>query len=45
MGVADMLQTYTDSKSFADLGSKTLYLQARGNSWRIVREEWSPMQQ
>ncbi|SBW05111.1 exported hypothetical protein [uncultured delta proteobacterium] len=45
MVVADMHQAYTDSKSFADMGIKTLYLQAKGDSWRIVREDWSPMQQ
>lgn len=41
----DMHQSYTDSKSFADMGRKTLYLKAKGNGWSIVREDWSPMQQ
>lgn len=45
MVVADMHQAYTDSKSFADMGIKTLYLQVKDNAWRIVREDWSPMQQ
>ncbi|MCC8193562.1 MAG: L,D-transpeptidase [Deltaproteobacteria bacterium] len=44
MVVVDMHQAYTDSKSFADMGVKTLYLQAEGDAWRIVREDWSPMQ-
>ncbi|MDL2209830.1 L,D-transpeptidase family protein [Desulfovibrio sp. OttesenSCG-928-O18] len=43
--VVDMHQSYTDSKSFADMGVKTLYLQAKGNTWQILREDWSPMQQ
>jgi hypothetical protein len=45
MVVAEMQQAYTDSSSFADMGIKTLYLQVKDNSWRIVREDWSPMQQ
>ena len=45
MVVVDMHQAYTDSKSFADMGVKTLYLQVKGDAWRIVREDWSPMQQ
>ena len=42
---ADMQQAYTDSKSFADMGIKTLHLRLKNNAWRIVREDWSPMQQ
>ena len=45
MIVADMHQAYTDSNSFADMGVKTLHLQVKDNALRIVREEWSPMQQ
>ena len=41
--VAQMQQDYTDSKSFADRGLKTLYLEKKNNSWRIVREEWSAL--
>lgn len=43
--VVDMHQSYTDSRSFADMGVKTLYLKAEGGIWRIAREDWSPMQQ
>ncbi|CAK7002245.1 MAG: hypothetical protein DELT_00077 [Desulfovibrio sp.] len=43
--VVDMHQAYTDSRSFADMGVKTLYLKPDGNAWRISREDWSPMQQ
>ena len=43
--VLDMHQSYTDFNSFADMGVKTLYLQAKNNTWYITREDWSPMQQ
>lgn len=43
--MVDMHQSYTDSRSFADMGVKTLYLKSNGNVWQIIREEWSPMQQ
>lgn len=43
MVVVDMQQAYTDSRSFADMGVKTLYLQPEADAWRIVREDWSPM--
>ncbi len=42
--VADMQQDYTDSRSFADMGIKTLHLRAKDGSWRIIREDWSLMQ-
>ncbi|GHV52374.1 hypothetical protein FACS1894206_01050 [Deltaproteobacteria bacterium] len=43
MVVVDMHQSYTDSKSFADMGVKTLYLQMDDNTWHIAREDWSSM--
>ena len=42
--VVDMLQAYTATNSFADMGVKTLVLQAKGSLWQIAREDWSPMQ-
>lgn len=41
---ADMHQSYTNSSSFADMGVKTLTLRAKNGVWRIVREDWSPLQ-
>ena len=41
--VADMLQAYTATNSFADMGVKTLHLQAKGNTWQIIHEDWNPM--
>lgn len=43
--VIDMQQSYTDSNSFADMGIKTIHLALQGNAWRILREDWTPMQQ
>lgn len=43
--MVDMHQSYTDSRSFADMGVKTLYLKSDGKTWQIIREDWSPMQQ
>lgn len=43
--VVGMHQSYTDFGRFADMGVKTLYLQAKNNAWYITREDWSPMQQ
>jgi hypothetical protein len=43
--MVDMHQSYTDSRSFADMGVKTLYLKSDGKVWQIIREDWSPMQQ
>jgi len=42
--VVDMLQAYTATNSFADMGVKTLVLQTKGDLWQIAREDWSPMQ-
>lgn len=42
--MVDMHQSYTDSRSFADMGIKTLYLKPNGQEWQIVQEDWSPMQ-
>ena len=43
--VAEMRQDYTDLKNFVDAGTKTLIIQEKSGTWRIVREDWSPMQQ
>lgn len=45
MVVADMQQSYTNSDSFADMGVKTLHLRNKDGVWRIIREDWSPMEQ
>jgi len=37
------VQAYRAGTNFQDQGLKTLLLQPHGDSWRIVREEWSPM--
>lgn len=39
----DMHQSYTDTKSFADMGIKTLHLRFQDNAWRIAKEDWKPM--
>ena len=40
---ADMTQVYRDSTGRGDKGTKTLFLQPDGNTWRIVREEWAAL--
>lgn len=42
--MVDMHQSYTDSRSFADMGIKTLHLKSNGKEWQIIQEDWSPMQ-
>lgn len=39
-----MVQEFMDSKGYKDKGYKTLSLRFDGRRWRIVQEEWSPMQ-
>uniref|UniRef100_B8DLP2 ErfK/YbiS/YcfS/YnhG family protein n=1 Tax=Nitratidesulfovibrio vulgaris (strain DSM 19637 / Miyazaki F) TaxID=883 RepID=B8DLP2_NITV9 len=39
---ADMTQDYRDVTGYSDRGVKTLLLRQDGQSWEIVKEEWSP---
>lgn len=42
--VADMTQDYRDTRGYRDRGLKTIHLKPYGASWRIVREDWTPLQ-